>query len=512
MVLWWRWIALTGFALGSFFACSGKSDRPSKKPHLTAGRSAVASGGRTPEGGEGGLGAEGGGEDGGRAGTQAGGRGGSSAASTGATGAGAVGGVGAGGSGGLGVRGGSAGLPGMGGSAGTAHASGGSAGTVAAGWTCLVERYGDGVWCDCGCGALDPDCADDELASCDVCSQNGSCANGACPSNVVPDDNTRCEWPDRWACGSRYYGDGVCDCGCTALDDLDCESELGEACRRCPIQGCGRDNCGTIDPDDNTLCTAPPFSWTCNDRLYRDGSQCDCGCGFSDPDCGDAGIDACETCNAEGSCSGQACPGLIDPAAIQACTHPTPPSGWLCAHESYADGQSCDCGCGVLDPDCRTDTPGSCNNCLCDPENCAGTVDPEDTSRCVAAPPGWTCEDDDYADGTCDCGCGVIDIDCRENQPGYCEQCAGCSGGNCELIDPLDIAGCDFNLPDGWTCEAVVYDDDVCDCGCGARDADCASGQKSACDICNAPGSCSSQACSDAASTIQANDNASCSG
>ncbi len=62
-------------------------------------------------------------------------------------------------------------------------------------WTCDYRVYdvGDG-YCDCGCGAFDPDCVDATVASCSVCTGEGSCAqqfNDFCtPIDVF--DNSVC--------------------------------------------------------------------------------------------------------------------------------------------------------------------------------------------------------------------------------------------------------------------------------------------------------------------------------
>jgi hypothetical protein len=58
-------------------------------------------------------------------------------------------------------------------------------------WTCDVGYYADGI-CDCGCGVVDPDCADATVGSCEYCNDVGSCGLGACPSNIYPTDNSRC--------------------------------------------------------------------------------------------------------------------------------------------------------------------------------------------------------------------------------------------------------------------------------------------------------------------------------
>ncbi len=60
-------------------------------------------------------------------------------------------------------------------------------------WTCYFQFYDNDDGCDCGCGIVDPDCADATVGSCDYCSQVGSCGvAGGCPSNIDPDNNAQC--------------------------------------------------------------------------------------------------------------------------------------------------------------------------------------------------------------------------------------------------------------------------------------------------------------------------------
>jgi len=62
-------------------------------------------------------------------------------------------------------------------------------------WTCDPSYYGDGEDCDCGCGALDPDCEDATVESCDYCGEDGACDAGdeSC-STIDPTQN--------WLCGA----------------------------------------------------------------------------------------------------------------------------------------------------------------------------------------------------------------------------------------------------------------------------------------------------------------------
>jgi hypothetical protein len=401
---------------------------------------------------------------------------------------------------------------GRGGSAGLGNGAAGGAGSPLTGWTCAAARYGDGKDCDCGCGVLDPDCKDESAETCDTCRALGSCASGPCPSNIAPEDNSQCALPEGWLCGSLYYGDGFCDCGCGVID-VDCSSTKSDVCTSCPLLGCAQNLCATVDPDDNTLCTAPPLHWKCDERFYRDGTRCDCGCGFPDPDCGANELGACDYCNGDGSCSGQPCPGLIDPSDITSCVQPVVPAEWVCGYDQYGTGDACDCGCGAFDPDCRSNAPASCESCRCNSDRCPESVDPNDTSQCAPPPVGWTCSEFLYANGLCDCGCGAIDVDCTSMSSDYCQICdGGCAHGHCERVRANDNSQCSVQVPSEWTCSDDVFWDDVCDCGCGALDPDCLDATKASCDSCKSAGSCSDVACKDAASTILPNDNTKCSG
>lgn len=56
-------------------------------------------------------------------------------------------------------------------------------------WTCDNSYYGAGDGCDCGCGVVDPDCADATAASCDYCI--GGCSVNGC-DDIDPNDNAVC--------------------------------------------------------------------------------------------------------------------------------------------------------------------------------------------------------------------------------------------------------------------------------------------------------------------------------
>lgn len=377
------------------------------------------------------------------------------------------------------------------------------------GWTCTPAAYGDGTTCDCGCGVEDLDCPDREVSSCDSCQTVGTCGNGPCPSNVIPTDNRLCAIPTLWTCDHESYGNGVCNCGCGDVD-IDCADETSASCEVCAFSSCAYGNCDAIDPLHNAFCTTPPSGWRCAARLYRDGVQCDCGCGVTDPDCDSKSGDVCDKCDDEGSCSAQACPGLIDPNTNASCDQPPAPAGWTCYSQEYGDGSYCECGCGVPDPDCRTGDISECEDCYLCGGNCATDVDPNDTTKCGPAPAGWTCSAGSYRDNTCDCGCGIPDPSCSGIEQLYvCQNypVEGCSGGIRSHISPSHNELCTINVPSTWTCNRAYYGDGLCDCGCGALDPDCSKPDATVCAKCNDTGSCSTASCP---GTIDTSDNAHC--
>ena len=242
--------------------------------------------------------------------------------------------------------------------------------------------------------------------------------------------------------------------------------------------------------------------------------QCHCGCGAVDPDCDSKELEACDQCNFEGSCSVQNCPGTIDPENNAYCQRPDPPAAWTCDWYAYADGRTCDCGCGAVDLDCPTDSIDECDSCWsCGSYSCPGKVDPDDTKRCIPAPDGWTCSEQSYSDGyNCECGCGITDPDCESELATVCDSCPTYLGScvddyNCRGVLPEDNSRCTDSPPDDWNCSVEIYHDGACDCGCGARDMDCDSGDIDDCEFCAEEGSCSEDNCP---GSIDESDNALC--
>jgi len=217
-----------------------------------------------------------------------------------------------------------------------------------------------------------------------------------------------------------------------------------------------------------------PAGWTCSAALFANGS-CDCGCGVVDEDCADSSYAACE----HNGCDA----GVVDVVAPTTCLAAADDSAWTCGFAAYDDGDVCDCGCGVADPDCPDSSRDSCDASGCGPGH---NIDDDDPTGCVenadlqGARPGWWCPTAWYAaDDGCDCGCGLVDPDCpRAPSVDDCSQqgCAFSDVGEDGVVDGRDIAMCIVpgDAPAEWTCDAIHYDaGDGCDCGCGVVDPDC---------------------------------------
>lgn len=128
-----------------------------------------------------------------------------------------------------------------------------------------------------------------------------------------------------------------------------------------------------------------------------------------------------------------------------------PPEEWTCYPEYYGQSDGCDCGCGVIDPDCygniyagACEACGSEGACQTDTTYCEG-IDPENNAECDTLP-GWQCLTISYGDGTCDCGCGALDVDCTSIDPAVCVTCGdpySCTPTSaCTEIDPTDNTKC----------------------------------------------------------------------
>jgi hypothetical protein len=250
------------------------------------------------------------------------------------------------------------------------------------GWTCTPAFFGDHAGCDCGCGAFDPDCADETQAV-------FGCGDSVSGEAVCEEDGT-CAAPAGWTCDDDAYGNNVaCDCEC-GVPDPDCLPGPEE--QPAPVANCEPDQ---LCSPQNQCVDPPPDGWTCAPFQYDTGGPCDCECGVYDPDC-DAGgtVFGCapgQGCTAEGTCG--------------------VPATWTCDDAQFDDDTTCDCECGGNDPDCSAAdaTAAAC----ADDEVCAAgsCVQPAGNDTCDTAIPlvegttegNWVGSANDYDPGMMSC-------------------------------------------------------------------------------------------------------------
>lgn len=127
------------------------------------------------------------------------------------------------------------------------------------------------------------------------------------------------------------------------------------------------------------------------------------------------------------------------------------PAGWDCAPSYYDRNDGCDCGCGIIDPDCSNGGEEACDYEWCPT---AVSLDPNQNWQCESesddgqeeagspsVPDAWSCSVGFYGtDDGCDCGCGVHDPDCVSSSASAC-QYEYCPFGEDPL--PNDNAQCD---------------------------------------------------------------------
>ena len=157
--------------------------------------------------------------------------------------------------------------------------------------------------CDCGCGVVDPDCADATAASCEYLwfPPGKGCVyykpGDPTDNNLDPTNNAECLPP---MCNNKIV-------------------ELGEQCD---------DGDGTSGDGCSATCLKELSGvWTCPPSWQND-TFCDCGCGVHDDigcGVGNNSVGVCQYCNGPGACSLSPCPGTIDPVNNTQCvTTPNP--------------------------------------------------------------------------------------------------------------------------------------------------------------------------------------------
>ena len=383
-------------------------------------------------------------------------------------------------------------------------------------WTCDPVRYAAQDQCDCECGAFDPDCEDTTLGTAGCAATERCAADGQC-SPIAP---------AAWQCPANRYGArDACDCGCGAVDP-DCEIEglplrgctgRNATCTEdatcactpncgsnvCGDDGCGG-SCGTCSDPEKSICNGGQCVSACEPAPIR--------CNFAE--CGaDACGGSCGTCGPGETCIDGACETLevSDPLSCFGRCGNLNPAGCSCAADCVADGSCCpdyDSTCGSCIPSCGDKVcgpdgcGGSCGSCGddavcsagvcitgcqpdCDGRQCGddgcggvcGTCGLEEscawTGKCV--PDTWFCDSSLYADGTaCHCGCGAYDPNCDSTDIVF-----GCatSGSTCSAAGICSDATCaaDTECGAGRLCAGTYYQGDarfsgVCATSLGGRE------------------------------------------
>lgn len=200
------------------------------------------------------------------------------------------------------------------------------------GWTCPVDEFEDGARCDCGCGILDRDCTDPALPI-DRCTAGQLCRPLA-----------------RGPIGP-FFGESVCANDCDRAGGVACpgsevciDHAFGDLCTADPSEVDRTAQLGDPCADGALVCAidAMRFANGYCDLFDRADGRCRPRC-HEDADCDTSIFEHCYVVGGDSSS------GTEVPFGYCALRYP---EGWTCSGADYQDGARCDCGCGVVDPDC----------------------------------------------------------------------------------------------------------------------------------------------------------------
>ncbi len=305
----------------------------------------------------------------------------------------------------------------------------------------VCTEVGDDISCACFDGYAGESCEECAPGYADpdgdgVCEAQAACEADSCSGHGVCDDSSGAPV---CTCDAGYAGDACATCA----DGYHLEADACVADAVCTADSCGGH--GTCDDSSGQV--------VCTCDVGYEGQACDaCAAGYHDD--GQGGCVADETCQAN-TCSGHgACD---DSGGAPVCTCDAGYAGLNCSQcaEGYQDNDADDTcleGCDLAALDCSGH--GQCSDlsgiavCECD-EGYTGL----DCAGCEAG------YQDNDADGTCEPGCALVDLDCSGHG-----QCSDTSGSARCLCD------------DGWTglacdaCAAGYHPDGQGGC---AADTDC---------------------------------------
>ena len=254
------------------------------------------------------------------------------------------------------------------------------------------------------------------------------------------------------------------------------------------LPACGSDEvvCGEGTIAKGGECVPDPDGPACGAGTQAIGSECVPLDGISlDGGATDAGVNDAGPTDTTVTDTGAADAGVVDAGSGDAGSGDT---GGSDACIPQCAGKQCgDDGCGGTCGKCEDPKAPVCDlftgacTAMCVPDcaakNCGdngcgatcGSCDKGAACKIgICVPDAWTCKAAWYGTGeVCDCGCGAPDPDCAN---------ATAALAGCEMLQKCDEKGvCVDKTPAGWTCDKTKYAAlDACDCGCGVPDPDCA--------------------------------------
>ncbi|MBI5610248.1 MAG: hypothetical protein HY902_15330 [Deltaproteobacteria bacterium] len=246
-------------------------------------------------------------------------------------------------------------------------------------WTCPINYFKDGQACDCGCGAVDPDCSDPKAlvfgcpTSTTACDGQGLCKISFCTSDAA--------CGGKWCSGVYAAGGGYFKGACATANGLG--KAPGKTCKadaECANSACIGGLCRTYCQGDGDC----PATQRCL-GLAVTAAQTGKTIGFASV-CATVNGSAA-ACTAQKDCLGQGelCQAFVDPKTLGPrflCAIGTYGGGSSCASSACPSGQLCAAGakgpvCGLACPGGAADCPGgsSCGSAIF---NNHGTQDPTD--------------------------------------------------------------------------------------------------------------------------------------
>ncbi len=255
-------------------------------------------------------------------------------------------------------------------------------------WNCPSNYFKDGQACDCGCGAVDPDCSDAKAlvfgcpTSTTVCDAAGLCKVSFCSKDA--------ECAGKWCTGVYAAGAGSYKGVCAAPNNL--AKAPGQTCKadaECASSACVAGLCRSYCQTDGDC----PASQRCLGAAVSSGE--------TGKTLGFAGVcqsvvGSANACKAQKDCLGQGelCRAFVDAQTMgprYLCSTGVYGGGGSCGAGSCPSGQLCAAGskgavCGIACPGGGADCPGG-SSCGTATFNNHGTLDPADDPKVAVCVP-----------------------------------------------------------------------------------------------------------------------------